>query len=139
MTFERSAICPCWDLILTCTCTSPLVKVAALYAPVQDRSNGTKGEPQHGFRVAPEVQQYTGITISGIRWTIDRPRMLLSMATPEQNVPLWAYTVEGRSDGTRGEPQPEVARQRNHTGRHSIHDRVAHVVDCTFDPLWTVD
>ena len=33
------------------------------HIPVQDRP---KGKPQNSLRVAPEVQQYTGITISGI-------------------------------------------------------------------------
>ena len=37
------------------------------HTPVQDGANDTKGEPQNGFCVAPEVQQYTGITISEIR------------------------------------------------------------------------
>ena len=45
----------------------------------------TQAEPQNGFRVAPEVQQYTSITISGIRPFLDSPSMLLS-TTQEQNV-----------------------------------------------------
>ena len=36
----------------------------------------TQAEPQNGFRVAPEVQQYTGITISGIRPFLDSPSLV---------------------------------------------------------------
>ena len=45
----------------------------------------TQAEPQNGFRVAPEVQQYTGIPISGIRPFVDSPSMVLS-TTEEQKV-----------------------------------------------------
>ena len=45
----------------------------------------TQAEPQNGFHVAPEVQQYTGITISRIHPFVDSPSMVLS-TTEEQNV-----------------------------------------------------
>ena len=56
------------------------------HTPVQDRS---KGKPQNGFRVAPEVHGYHNFRDTSV--FLDSPSMLLSM-TQEQNVPLWAYT-----------------------------------------------
>ena len=51
-------VCPYQSLLRTVR--DETVATLGRATPVQDRSNDTKRKPQNGFRVAPEVQQYTG-------------------------------------------------------------------------------
>ena len=64
------------------------------------------------FHVAPEVQQYTGIAISGTSVFLGQPKHAFTHLRLRSKTYHFGNTlVEGQSDGTRGEPQnsPRVA------------------------------
>ena len=71
------------------------------HTPVQDRSNDTKGNPQNGLRVAPEVQQYVVIRICPV-FGVAQACFYLRLRSKTYR---FGHTpVEGRSDNQRGKP-----------------------------------
>ena len=53
-----------------------------------------KGKPQNSFRVAPEVQQYTGITISGICPFLGQPKHAFIYAPGAKHTALGIHRLE---------------------------------------------